>query len=235
MSLPQKKYYRQRAHANPFSDHQLDYPIEPTDKYDFVDIGHISNIGCGYGGLLVKLSPLFPQYKILGMEIRLKVQEYVHRRIEALQTNGYENISVIRTNSMKFLPNYFAKGTLSKMFILFPDPHFKKRKNKARIVTTTLLAEYAHVLKIGGILYTCTDVKELHEWMVKHINAHPLFRRMTPQELENDPCVSCVLNDTEEGIKVARNSGDKFLAVYERVSNPNTNWSGFALDDDADE
>jgi hypothetical protein len=29
--------------ANPFSDHQLDYPIEPTDKYDFVDIGHESN------------------------------------------------------------------------------------------------------------------------------------------------------------------------------------------------
>jgi tRNA (guanine-N7-)-methyltransferase len=24
VKLPQKKFYRQRAHANPFSDHQLD-------------------------------------------------------------------------------------------------------------------------------------------------------------------------------------------------------------------
>jgi len=27
--LPQKRYYRQRAHANPMSDHDLDYPLCP--------------------------------------------------------------------------------------------------------------------------------------------------------------------------------------------------------------
>lgn len=27
--LPQKKYYRQRAHANPMSDHDFDYPVFP--------------------------------------------------------------------------------------------------------------------------------------------------------------------------------------------------------------
>uniref|UniRef100_A0A914RU02 Uncharacterized protein n=1 Tax=Parascaris equorum TaxID=6256 RepID=A0A914RU02_PAREQ len=28
--LPQKKFYRQRAHANPMSDHDLEYPISPA-------------------------------------------------------------------------------------------------------------------------------------------------------------------------------------------------------------
>jgi hypothetical protein len=32
----------------------------------------------------------------------------------------YQNVSVIRTNAMKFLPNYIRKGQLTKMFFLFP-------------------------------------------------------------------------------------------------------------------
>ena len=32
-----------------------------------------ADIGCGYGGLLVQLSPIFPEICMVGMEIRLKV------------------------------------------------------------------------------------------------------------------------------------------------------------------
>ena len=41
----------------------------------------------------------------------------------------------------------FRKAQLSKMFFLFPDPHFKKAKHKWRIINQTLLAEYAYVLR----------------------------------------------------------------------------------------
>lgn len=86
-------------------------------KIEFVDVG------CGYGGLLVSLSPLFPETLILGMEIRVKVEDYVKHRIEALresQPEAYQNISVMRMNAMKYIPNFFEKGQLSKMFFLFP-------------------------------------------------------------------------------------------------------------------
>lgn len=43
----------------------------------------------------------------------------------------------------------FCVFQLSKMFFLFPDPHFKKTKHKWRIISPTLLAEYAYTLKIG--------------------------------------------------------------------------------------
>ena len=52
-------------------------------------------------------------------------------------------------------------GQLEKMFILYPDPHFKKCKHKWRIVSEGLLAEYAYVLKVGGLVYTVSDVKEV--------------------------------------------------------------------------
>ena len=43
------------------------YPERGDREVEFADIG------CGYGGLLVQLGPMFPQSLILGMEIRVKV------------------------------------------------------------------------------------------------------------------------------------------------------------------
>jgi tRNA (guanine-N7-)-methyltransferase len=50
------------------------------------------------------------------MEIRVKVEEYVRERINALRLQHpghYQNISIIRMNAMKFLPNFFEKGQVS--------------------------------------------------------------------------------------------------------------------------
>jgi tRNA (guanine-N7-)-methyltransferase len=54
----------------------------------------------------------------------------------------------------------------------------------------------------GGIVYTVTDVLDLHNWMVKHLDEHPLFKRLSDEDLKDDPCIPCVMKDTEEGIKV---------------------------------
>jgi hypothetical protein len=43
--------------------------------------------------------------------------------------------------------------------------------------SSTLLAEYAYVLKPqDGLLYTITDVEQLHDWMTSHLEA----RRLKP-------------------------------------------------------
>ncbi|XP_059057142.1 tRNA (guanine-N(7)-)-methyltransferase [Achroia grisella] len=233
MSLPQKKYYRQRAHSNPIADHCFDYPVHPNE-YDWSSLypslkthGSTVNeiefldVGCGYGGLLVTLSPMFPKNFILGLEIRVKVSDYVNDRIKALRLqhpDQYQNIAVLRTNAMKYLPNFFNKGQLKKMFFLYPDPHFKKAKHKWRIINKWLLSEYAYVLGEQGVVYTITDVKDLHDWMVLHFEEHPLFERICEEELKLDPIVEKLYDSTEEGQKVTRNRGDKFLAVFRRIS-----------------
>lgn len=121
---------------------------------------------------------------------------------------------------MKFLPNFFRKGQLSKAFICFPDPHFKARKHKARIVSTTLNSEYAYALRPGGIVYTITDVEALHEWMVEHLEAHPAFERIGEEEVERDECVAVMRTETEEGKKVERNKGMKYVALFRRLEDP---------------
>lgn len=83
----------------------------------------IADIGCGFGGLLVALAPKLPHALILGLEIRVQVAEYVAERIAALRLQeaakpapedrvpgAFANVSVLRANAMKFLPNLFVKG-----------------------------------------------------------------------------------------------------------------------------
>lgn len=56
---------------------------------------------------------MFPETLMLGLELRVKVAEYVEKRIEALRSQHpgqYENIACLRFNAMKYLPNLFAKG-----------------------------------------------------------------------------------------------------------------------------
>lgn len=51
-----------------------------------------------------------------------------------------------------------------------------------------LLAEYAYVLQPGGMLYTITDVLDLHKWMASHGDEHPAFDRVTDEELVRLVC-----------------------------------------------
>ncbi|XP_071017284.1 tRNA (guanine-N(7)-)-methyltransferase isoform X2 [Oncorhynchus clarkii lewisi] len=201
VSMPQKRYYRQRAHSNPMADHTFEYPVCPEDMdwsqlYPEFFSDHqltqkaaqveFADIGCGYGGLLVELSPLFPKQLILGLEIRVKVSDYVQDRIRSLraaETGSYQNIACLRSNAMKYLPNFFSKGQ--------------------------------------GLVYTNTDVEEVHLWMVKHFSEHLLFTRVPDAELVDDVIISRLGTCTEEGKKVQRNGGKNYLAVFRRVEDQN--------------
>lgn len=135
---------------------------------------------------IVALSTILPEELILGLEIRMKLCEYVDLRIKNLRQENegqYQNASVLRTNAMKYLPNYIRKGQLSRMFFCFPDPHFKEKNHRRRIISPVLLSEYMYYLKPNGILYTITDVEELSLWHKKQLEDHPGFELLTEEEL----------------------------------------------------
>ena len=52
------------------------------------------------------------------------------------------------------------------------------------------------------------------------LEAHPLFERVSDEELEGDAAAQLLLQGTEEGQKVARNSGKTWRHVYRRVAGP---------------
>ena len=156
--MPQKKFYRLRAHCNPLSHNDtFDYPLSPShmnwteSHYPQLAVGvvpDVLDIGCGFGGLTLALATLLPDNVILGLEIRSKVTEYVRLRIVASRKEhpgSFQNASVLRTNSMKYLSNYFPLHSTTKLFFCFPDPHFKRKNYGRRIISEQLLSEYSYI------------------------------------------------------------------------------------------
>lgn len=78
----------------------------------------------------------------------------------------YQGIFTWLIKCYRYLPCFFAKGQLTKMFFLFPDPHFKKAKHKWRIINDTLLAEYAYVLAEGVRIFLLLKVVFLYNLFV---------------------------------------------------------------------
>ena len=75
----------------------------------------VVDVGCGYGGLLFGLSTVLPDKLILGLEIRDKLVNFVGEKIRGYRTTEpgkFNNISVVRTNTMRHLGQYFPKGSL---------------------------------------------------------------------------------------------------------------------------
>lgn len=188
------KKFRMRAHSNPLSIQDFDLPKSP-EEFDIKSYypGHegkisIFDIGCGYGDFLVEVSPYFPDQLALGIEIRFKAsriaqQAILDRREKDETHQHYNNVAVVQGNVMRDLPRLASKGQISTMFVLFPDPQFKNTHVRRRVVSPWLLDEYAFFLKSGGIFIIATDLPELFDYMNECIGKHPLFRRLTDEEI----------------------------------------------------
>jgi tRNA (guanine-N7-)-methyltransferase len=64
------------------------------------------------------------------------------------------------------------------------------------------------------------DPLALHEWMAAHLKIHPLFDYIPTEELADDPILEAARMSTEEGKKVERNKGDKWVACFRRKEDP---------------
>ncbi len=78
------------------------------------------------------------------------------------------------------------------------------------------MSDYAHVLKPAGKIYVITDVKELYDWEVEHLEMHPLFEKVDEAETKADPCIKFMTDGTDEAKKVMRNEGNMWYAVYRK-------------------
>ena len=201
------------------STYKISFPEEPVSP-SLQAFPEFLDVGCGFGGLSISLAQKFPEKRILALEIREKVTNYVGERIRALRSQpegGYDKVAVLRSNAMKSLVNFIPKASIEKLFFCFPDPHFKKTNWRRRIVNDSLISTWAYVLQPGGKLYFVTDVIELFDWMEGVcLRADCLFEKVRDANDQNDICVKAICNDTEEGMKVKRGGHPCYFGVFRR-------------------
>lgn len=208
-----KKHFRCHAHTNSFKDTNIVIPDCPEsiewDKYFENGVAPKNvDIGCGYGKFLTQVSKLDKEENILGIEIRDKVVDYVK-----IISKEISNCSVVKTNGLLFLVNFFKAASLRKIFILFPDPHFKKRKQKGRMVCKQTINIFEYLLEDRGRVYISTDVSELFEYMCGTFDESSAFRKIE----DDDELFRMSYKDTDEAHRAGVKSGKTFGRIYEVV------------------
>jgi tRNA (guanine-N7-)-methyltransferase len=168
-----------RQHVNPLSRvHQLPRPLPPLEAL-FADPSlplHL-DIGSARGRFLLALAPLQPSRNHLGLEIRQPlVQAAEADRLAA----GLTNLHFLYANAGVSLPDWLAPlppGRLELVSLQFPDPWFKTRHHKRRVLQPPLLRALAAALSPGARLFLQSDVLELIQPMVELVERSGCFTR----------------------------------------------------------
>ncbi|PWZ55038.1 tRNA (guanine-N(7)-)-methyltransferase [Zea mays] len=156
-------HMRIRQHVNPLSS-SFSEPTGPPEWKEVFDdplLPLMVDIGCGSGRFLIwhaKNSGKSQNY--LGLEIRQKLVERAQFWVNELELmNVYFMFANATVSFEKIISSY--PGPLSLVSILCPDPHFKKRHHKRRVLQQPLVDSIINNLCLGGQVFIQSDVLEV--------------------------------------------------------------------------
>lgn len=170
---------RVRQHVNPLSK-KYQTPVQPP-IWDCV-YAQLSqplhlDIGCARGEFLLSMATLEPNWNFLGLEIREPLVEQANAKVSELGLRNLYYLFGNVNNSLKPLLESFEAGTLQRVTLQFPDPWFKKRQAKRRVVQPELVDTLATYLMNGGEVFLQSDVEAVAVEMCDRFQVHPAFQK----------------------------------------------------------
>ncbi len=175
---------RVRQHVNPLSQ-KYQTPVSPPDwnkVYAAPTQPLHLDIGCGKGRFLLSMAQLGLRWNFLGVEIREPLVQEANAKRDELGLTNLNYVFCNVNNSLRALLGCCPSGTLQRVTIQFPDPWFKNRHAKRRLVQPELVAELATYMSSGGVVFLQSDIKALAVEMCDRFDAHPAFQRQGLQE-----------------------------------------------------
>ena len=129
-------------------------------------------IGFGRGMFLIQRAASAPAAFLLGFEIKTKWAYLVEQRCAR---EDLTNVRVIGGDVREIFPRLRPDGRIARAFMHFPDPWWKKRHAKRRLVGGEMLDELARLLRPGGEFFVQTDVEERADLHAVQVGQHPAF------------------------------------------------------------
>ena len=114
-------------------------------------------IGSGKGLFLRTAAATHPETDFLGIEI---AQKYARFCAAQLVKRELSNAKVVWGDALRVFAEVLPDQTLQAVHIYFPDPWWKKRHKKRRVIRPSLLRDAERTLQPGGTLHFWTDVEE---------------------------------------------------------------------------
>lgn len=127
-------------------------------------------IGFGGGEHLAWQAEHNPKAGIMGCE---PFVNGVAKLVSEIDERGLANVR-IHGDDARFLLEKLKPGSISRVFILYPDPWPKSRHHKRRFVNAETLALISSVMKNGGELRFASDIPHYIAWTLAHIRRHNL-------------------------------------------------------------
>jgi len=128
-------------------------------------------IGFGHGLFLYERAAARPDVRLIGIEIKRK---WAYLVAERCARRGLANVTVWSADARTLLPRLPA-ASLTRVFMHFPDPWWKKRHLKRSLVGDRLLDEIARILVPGGELFLQTDVPDRAALHIEALRAHGAY------------------------------------------------------------
>jgi tRNA (guanine-N7-)-methyltransferase len=140
-------------------------------SYFAADIGEVwLEVGFGGGEHLLWQAHHHPDVGLIGAEpYEMGVAKLLSKMAEPLA-----NIRIYQGDARDII-EAMPDESLSRVFILFPDPWPKTRHHKRRFIQTEMLDALARVMKSGAELRFASDDSPYVSWTLERVLAHPAF------------------------------------------------------------
>ena len=169
-----------RQHVNPLSKNFNEIEKIPSlmEMFDDSKLNLHLDIGCAAGDYLFDLALENTNWNYLGIEIRERLVNTA--KLKAIEKE-IKNLYFVFGNANNILNNYHNKfliKNLKSISFNFPDPWFKKRHHKRRVIQPDFINSLSKLMKKGSIIFIKTDVKDLFEYMDCTISSDFSFERI---------------------------------------------------------
>ena len=156
-----------RQHVNPLSRNFDEIERIPSlaEMFDDSKLNLHLDIGCASGEFLFDLALVNKDWNYLGIEIR---ERLVNSAREKLIEKEIKNLYFLFGNANKILndpQSEFIVKNIKSISFNFPDPWFKKRHRKRRVIQPEFINTLSDSLQKGSLIFIKTDVKDLFDYM----------------------------------------------------------------------
>ncbi|NOT47582.1 MAG: tRNA (guanosine(46)-N7)-methyltransferase TrmB [Acidobacteria bacterium] len=158
---------RVHQHVNPLAPfyRQAPKPVDIATVFADPSLPLHLDIGCARGRFILLMAEVQPGWNYLGVEIREPLVDEANRLAAEA---GLTNLHYAFCNAMLWLDRLLegvSQGLLQMVTIQFPDPWFKKKHAKRRMVNEEMIDTIAKHLAPGGKVFIQTDIEFLADEM----------------------------------------------------------------------
>ncbi|MCU0525335.1 MAG: tRNA (guanosine(46)-N7)-methyltransferase TrmB [Elainella sp. Prado103] len=180
---------RVRQHVNPLSQKYQHPPQVPDWRILYAQPQqplHL-DIGCAKGQFLLALAAEQPNWNFLGLEIREPLVQQANQDRDRAELFNLHYIFCNVNNFLRPLLQSLPPNTLQRVSIQFPDPWFKKRHQKRRVVQPEVVDCLAEFLAPQGVVFLQSDIESVAIEMCDRFAAVPQFERQGLGWLPENP------------------------------------------------